>query len=297
MKIDVGGTPASVIRNNRIIKMEYNNLDTSTAVAILDPFDISREERKLELGSYKFKSIKFPIDIRGSIEDISSEKISAPSPNVCFQLFQNAKDNILGTIKSRYPNKIDLKTLNERYNLFQKKAMGLAAASKNLREFMNGLISLLCPNLKLITLEEVLSKNAEIVRNILKKTEVPVRAICPSCGRFNYILLGNNNSLCKNCQSLLNEKELINSGRYIPQQGFLTVITYLSGYLTFSNNKEKEERTSKIFKILGLDDYPLQNYTLPLNCLTMFESYLFDNKETLINNENLTKSSKEDAKT
>ncbi|MEM4703057.1 MAG: HisS family protein [Candidatus Pacearchaeota archaeon] len=125
----------------------------------------------------------------------------------------------------------------------------------NVREIMNNLVKFFYPNLKTINLEEVLSKNKQIVYGILKKTKTPVRAICPSCNQFRRILLGENSMCCN-----VKDNEIIDSGKYIPQEGLLPVILFLCGYKTFSNDKEKSKKIKNIQKIIGFKGNPLVNY-------------------------------------
>jgi histidyl-tRNA synthetase len=215
MLIDIGGTPEKIIEDKKLELAKANGILQEQLIAILDPFDLSRAQRTI---NYKGKKIKFPINSKEV--ELNSEK----EPVV---------------ISKKWPDEIK----------------EVANYSSNIRELMNNLVLFFYPNLKIIKLEEVLSKNKDKVYNILTKTKIPVRAICPKCNKFRKTVLGNNSMCCN-----LNDKEIINSGKYIPQNGFLSAITYLCGYRTFSNDKEKAIQLEEIRKKLRFKGNPLVNY-------------------------------------
>jgi hypothetical protein len=120
---------------------------------------------------------------------------------------------------------------------------------------MNNLVKWKYPDLRLIKLEDVLSKNKDIIYRILKKINIPVRAICPKCNKFKKIVLGENSVCCDT-----DENNIISSGKYIPMQGFFSVIISLCGYKIFSNSAEKENQAKEIMDRLGISGETLQNY-------------------------------------
>ena len=195
--IDIGGTPASILKNNKFELALANNISKEKLIAIVDPFDLSRAERKISL---KNRKIKIPIKVKNV--NISSDCITP-----------------------------------------------------NLRKFMNNLIKLNYPDLKIIKLEKILSENKTIIYNLLKEIEIPVRAICPKCNQFKKIILGNKTPCCN-----ISGEKIINSGRYLPQTGFLCVITYLCGYKTYSNDAIKIEQVKKIMNKLNLKGNPIKTY-------------------------------------
>ena len=213
--IDIGGTPAKLIESNKLELAKANGISEKQLIAILDPFDLSRVERRIKYKSY---NIKFPINSKEVNRTSETEQVIVP-------------ENIPKEIKEIVNN------------------------SKNIRELMNNLVKFFYPTLKTIKLEEVLSKNKNAVYSILKKIKIPVRAICPKCNKFKKIWLGDNFMCCN-----VEDSEIINSGRYVPQEGFLPVITYLCGYKTFSNSIEKKEQIKKIKEILKFKGNPLVNY-------------------------------------
>jgi hypothetical protein len=216
MLIDIGGTPANILEKNKLRTARAQGIKDEDIVIILDPFDLSRKERKF---NYKGISIKFSIETKDV--NIDSEKK-------------------IPYIKNNPPNEI-------------KKIID---SSVNLRELMNNLVKFTYPKIKTIKLENILAKNKEVIYNILKKTKIPVRAFCPKCGYIRNIILGDNMMCCS-----VSDKDIINSGKYIPQKGFFALITYLCGYKTLSNNKEKINQTIEIMKKINIKGYPFKKYS------------------------------------
>ena len=140
MLIDVGGTPANILKKKNVLNALENGINEKEIIAILDPFDLSRAERKFE---YNGKSIKFSISSNDISKDSEKESI----------LFS---ENIPTEIKS------------------------LANNSKNLRDLMNNVVRFIYPNLKTIRLDEVLSSNKKIISNIayLMVIAYKVNVIC-----------------------------------------------------------------------------------------------------------------------
>jgi hypothetical protein len=205
--IDIGGTPANILKKDTYSLALNNGIKKEDLVAILDPFDLSRSER-----TFLFNGKKVKVAISSKEVNLDSEKEKIISP--------------------------------EGFPL-----------SENLREFMNNLVRMKYPFLKLIKLEIVLSENKEIILDLLKKIKIPVRAVCPRCNMFRKIILGKEEMCCGVC-----DNEIINRGKYVPQQGFLSVITYLCGYKTFSNDPIKKEQIEKIRELIEFEGDPLVNY-------------------------------------
>jgi hypothetical protein len=271
--IDIGGTPANILKDNKLAIAKANGLLLDNLVIILDPFDLARAERKIELGAYKTRAIKFPIDVPESEVDLDSENVSPPSPEECKELFENVEAAVIGKIQSIYGRKIRIEKIKERYSKLKENIEVLARDSNNLRNFMNGLIKLLSFGLKTIKLEDILSQNSEIVYNILEKMDIPSRAVCPSCNNFVRLSLRGKTPCCN-----IPADEIIKTGRYIPQNGFLPVITYLCGYCTYSNSQEKMQQAAEILKNMGKNGNPIINYA-KIEEKTMFESYLLGDEK------------------
>jgi len=267
MLIDIGGTPANILESNKLRIARLNKVDSDQLVAIVDPFDLSRIERKLVLGDYKIQAIKFPA--RVSDTSLNSEYVESPSLDDCRRLLAAAKSKVLGKVQSTYGKRIDLKDVEDRYETFLKDVERVAVGSSNLREFMNGLINLLTPDLRIIKLEDILTENSDKVRALLEKVDIPVRAICPRCNLFVNMSLKEKTSCCE-----ISGEEIINSGKYIPQEGFLPVITYLCGYQTYSNSEEKKQQVQEIMRNIRIEGNPLKSYEKPKKEMTMFESFL-----------------------
>jgi len=261
MRPDIGGTPARILESNKI-----NNLEKSEQefIAILDPFDLSRDQRKLVLGDYKTPSIKFPINETNV--NLNSELVKPPSSKEIITLMEQAENSVIGKIQNNY--KLNINEIKNRYNQLKINLAKLAEESLNLREFMNGIITLLSPKINLIKIEEVLSKNKNLIYEILEKTDIPVRAVCPKCNCFIRMNLKEKTPCCS-----ISSEEIINSGKYLPQEGFLAVITYFCGYLTYDSGNEKAEQAKIILNKIGKTGNPILSYRQKEK-LTMFESYL-----------------------
>jgi len=268
--IDIGGTPANILKNNKLILTKSNGIQIEDFVAILDPFDLARNERKLELGDYKIKALKFPVDVLYNKTELNAECVNSPSVKECKDLFEYAENAVIGKIQNVYGKIININKIKEKYELLKQNVEKLAGTSTNLREFMNGLIKILAPNLKTIKLEDILSRNVSVIYDILEKTDIPIRAICPICNCFVQMCLKGTTPCCD-----YPAKEIMKSGRYIPQEGFLPVIIYLCGYQTLSNNQEKIEQTTRIMGMIGKQGNPIITYKKCGNEKTIFESFLF----------------------
>jgi len=273
MIIDVGGTPANILEKNNFFKAKACGIKTEEIIAILDPFDLSRAERTLLLGDYKIGKIKFSVEVPNNQTNLSSEQVKV-LPEECGRLLEAAEASMIGKIQSIYGKRIDIEKIKANYSKLIEGVMNLAENSKNLREFMNDLVKFMAPELKTILLEEILRNNLGVVYELLQKTDIPVRAICPYCSCFFDSTL-RTLEFCPLCNEKIKSDELIKSGRYIPQSGFLPVIVWLCRYSIFSNSQEKKEQINRIMKTIEKQGNPLYGYTELKEKRTMFESFLF----------------------
>jgi hypothetical protein len=237
MIIDFGGTPANILKGKAI---DFEKIKQES-IFILDPFDLSREERTISLEDGKRK-IKFPVDMDKLSVDISSEFCCAPDYNKTKELLESSLEKlILGP-------EIKKKLIEE--------ILPVLSNSNNLREFMEGLVKLIYPRAKFVRLEEVLARNSDKIKKILAKVDIPIRVICPECKRFTNLTLPKG-EICKKCNKKISTEEIISSGDYIPQKGFLAILTSLGGYKTFSKSEEKKLQIKEINKSLGINLDPL----------------------------------------
>ena len=272
--IDIGGTPEKILEKNNYLLAQNNGINPARIVAILDPFDLARAQRKLLFGEYKIGSINFSVNVPKGYTDLSSETVSPPKPDECKILFERARDGVIGKIQSSYGKRIKVIELSRKYDYFMNQTIRLAQDSKNLREFMNGIVKILAPDLRTVKLEEVLSDNYGKISKLLEKTDIPVRAICTNCNRFTDFYLRQDFPACQRCNSTISCREIMQTGRYIPQNGFFAVITFLCGYKTFSNSEDKAKQISEINNILGINTTPLLNFKETRTKRTLFEYFL-----------------------
>ncbi len=251
-----------------------NQIEPAKLIAILDPFDLSRVERQLKLGDYSVKCITFPIKVPNNKVDLSSESVKPPTSEECFVLFNSAESKIIGRIQNNPGKKVDIQKIREQYSILKREVCNLAKNSINLREFMNSLLEILMPQLKTIKLEEVLSKNKQIIYTILDKLDIPARTICPNCTKFFETSLKRDMIMCSKCSYQFPQETLLSSGRYIPQKGFLPAMTYLCGYVTLSNDSDKITQTREIFAKLGIKANPIKQYKTLQEKKTMFEVFI-----------------------
>jgi len=265
--IDIGGTPAKVLELNKIGNALNKGVKPEQLVYILDPFDLSRAERKLIFGNYSIKGLKFNVDVPST--DLSSEYVDGPDSYEIISLMNRFKPKILGNLVNKYRG-IDKNALENRYEELKDKITKLSEISANLREFMNRLIILLSPEpIEIMPLEKIFSENKEIVYNLLDKIgDINIRAICPRCKQFNEMSLKQETPCCG-----VSSNEIIESGKYIPEQGLFPVLTTLCGYIPeLSDGLEYIEPAAKILEKLGVE--PLFIVDDQENQLTMFESYM-----------------------
>ncbi len=274
MLIDIGGTPERLLAKDFPQIIVLNNLNNSQIVAILDPFDLSRAERKLELGDYKIRSLNFSVEVPNGWTELSSELVSPPKPEECKRLFDSAESCVLGKLQSIYGKRVNLSKVRERYAVLRNEVTKLAKDADNLRDFMNGLTKILLPEIIIIKLEEILYQNKSVVYKILEKADISARIICPRCNMFYEDTLRKESSICTKCNMKNPNRQIIDSGKYVPQKGFLPAITYLCGYMTLSNDSDKVVQTNAIFDKLGVKGSAILPYNALENGMTMFERYL-----------------------
>lgn len=273
--IDIGGTPSNILgktKKNFAYSLGYQ---TNNLMIILDPFNLARIERYLPIGdNYKIKQIKFSVNVPEGNTDLSSEAVSAPDPEKIKQDLIIAKPKILGKIIGDYGWKItDKKELERRYNQLIQEIPDIANNSLNLRQFMNSLVKKFTGQINTILLEDLFSKNPNITYDLMKKFKIPARAICPECNTFQNIILGEDLSCCNVPSDII-----IKSGRFIPEEGFFPVLTYLNGYKTFTpKGREYIQNAQKILNKMEIpNDTVAVEYDDPEKQLTAIEFYLLD---------------------
>jgi len=77
-----------------------------------------------------------------------------------------AEAHIIGKLQAVYGKKINIAKLKEKYGIFKKEIGELARQSATLRKFMNELIRLLIPEIRIMKLGKVSSQNKCIVYKI-----------------------------------------------------------------------------------------------------------------------------------
>jgi len=281
-KIDIGGTPSNILGKTKPTIAQSMNYSNRNMALILDPFNLARIERFLPLGDqYKIKQIKFSVEVPEGNIDLSSEAVSAPNPENIRTKLLNAKSKVIGKIIGNYGWRIlDKQELERRYNQLTEEIPQLSSESPNLRHFMNSLVERFNPDLQIILLEDLFSKNQDKVYQLMEKFKIPARAICPDCNTFQNTILGDNLSCCN-----ISGDRIIKSGKFIPEEGFFPVLTYLSGYKTFTpERREYIQRAQKILEEFGIkDDNVAVEYKIPKEQLTAVEDFLL---KDLLKNDN-----------
>lgn len=159
-------------------------------ILVLDPFDLSRNERTIVVGDVK---IKFELDAN----DVKLSADAIPAPK---------------TYKTNKEIDAELKdVLNN-----------LCSECKTLRDFMNCLVCYFAKDLKICLLEDVLISIKDKIKQLAKAKQIPVRAICPICNKFCRINLGG-----ETCCGA--SEEIIDTGRYIPQEDYFRPFLLLAG--------------------------------------------------------------------
>lgn len=278
-RIDIGGTAQNVLEKNKIEFVLASGIKEEQIIIVLDPFDLSRAERRLPISTdCKTKFIKFEVDV-GAVND-SAETVSPPSAKSIIQSFEQNKLIIVETLINKYRKEVDLQKLGYQYDLLKDSIAKTARGSKNLYEFMSRLTSLLVPpQVKIIPLEQVLSKNTQVVYNLLKRFDINARAICPNCNKFAKVSLKDKTLCCS-----VSADKIIENGKYIPEDGFFGVILYLSGYIPCISSESKYGPLAiEILKKYGIDEPRFVIYDKLQNQRTMFESYII---QKVIKNDN-----------
>ena len=202
--IDIGGTPAYLI-SSRNLQNILRYFEKEKLILVLDPIDLSREERTIIVNSSK---IKFEIDMSGI--NICADAIAPP---------KTYKNN--GKIDEKLENFI----------------AEIMVRCKNLQEFMEELVRYFSFNIKMCKLEFILSSLSNKIIEISSRIKIPVRAICLICKKFVKINLGENTCCIMGL-------EIIKSGRYIPQEGYLRPILLLAGIMPLIS----DEKALELFK-------------------------------------------------
>jgi hypothetical protein len=154
--IDCGGTPEYVLRYDKISYIVEKGIPAEKIIVVRDPFDLSRDKRTFWLGK-ELGKIRFNINVK----DVSLSADFAPAPDE-----------------------------NQVADQFKAKGISLPVPkAATLREFMNLFISTLdFRGVKKIFLEDVLSQNPP--------SEGNARAVCPACGCFRKMCIGEKTPCC-----------------------------------------------------------------------------------------------------
>ena len=212
-KIDIGGTPAFVI-NAREYEVILQKFSKERVILVLDPFDLSRNERTIVVNGVR---IKFEIDANDV--NISADTIPAPK-----------------TYKANKEMGAELKGVLD----------DSCRECKTLRNFMNSLVCYFTKDLKICLLEDVLISIKDKILQIIKTKQIPVRAICPICNKFCRINLGE-----KTCCGA--SKEIIETGRYIPEKGYFRPFLLLAGIIPSIPETEMIAEFKKRCEELGVE--------------------------------------------
>jgi hypothetical protein len=276
--VDVGGTPAKVLENGKISLLLDAGISSEQLVVVLDPFDLSRAERSFALSnSGAIKRIKFSVPVAIN-EKISAGCAKSPQAEDVFERFSRDRDENLGAIYVKYGVRLGSReAVAKRYDLLAQNMGILADASLNLREFMDGVVSILSPvSIKFKHLESILSANQEQMYKLLRIRDVGARIFCADCGSVYNDILSKDKLERKACCSDL--RTVIQRGSYIPLNGILPVLLYLSGINpSMSNDSPYKDNVFGILKSLKELNRPLFIYSGKSK--TMFENYLLQGVE------------------
>ncbi len=292
MPIDLGGTPDNVLAQDKD-RIAYGlGYKPEQLVIILDPIDLARQSRTIELGDFPINRIKFEVrdgaimnmltgeeedGVRaGGTTDFSAEKAPPPLQAEVQKRFELAKPKVIGNLLSNYEWKTrdGWKESQRRYDEMAARIASIAGTAPNMREFMNSVVAYLFSPIKTIRLEEVFAKNPNATRyliEVVKKVgwdkkeitkdeggnitgevitreyKIPARAVCPLCNLFVDSHLGEELNCCG-----VPADEIIASGKFIPEWGFLPILTYLNEYRIFTREGKDYINTAlKLMKELG----------------------------------------------
>lgn len=275
--VDIGGTPANVLERGKLCFLLNRGIKPKQIISIMDPFDLSRTERSLVFNNYgNVKKLKFSIPENITNEKTSSELVPAPDSKQILSFFTENKGKILDPLYIKYKifSKEEKNKISQRYDDVKNNISTLSINSQNLREFMNSLIEVLSP-VKIIVkkLETILSENQNKIFEALKFKDIESRSFCPTCKKM--ISCTFNKDKLKEIFCCSNTVEnIIKSGNYIPEEGMLPTLLYLSGITPcISTNSDYGKKALDILKNLQKFDRPIVMYSGNPD-MTMFESYL-----------------------
>jgi hypothetical protein len=277
--LDIGGTPANLLAKDKVGMFLSRGIRPEQLVAIVDPFDLSRVERTLKLAEYATtKNLKFSVDVPGT-EKVSSQVVSPPRREKLVQAIDQSKGKLVEAVCNHYGifGKNEKRLVAGRYDLFKEKVMQTMDSSANLRDFMEALVPALSPiPLSMKRLEGVLSQEAAVVEEILKKRDIEARTFCGECGKMNHYTF-NKDHLDETVCCTTTARDLIQKGSYVPEDSMLPVLAYLAGFTPcIVQGREYGLKAIKILKDLGKFDKPIVMYSGKPE-KTMFESFLTKN--------------------
>jgi len=206
MRIDVGGTPAAVIRDNPF----ENFTEKEKLIVILDPFDNARFERTIYFA--EGLKLKLPSNL-----------------NELEKVLENSKPRIVGKLANLLG--CSFKKIEEVYTEFSQKLLELSGEG-DIRKVMNGILRYLVEqtypqlDVEYVLLEDVQRRIVDKVRALVEKYDIKARAVCPVCGQFVLINLRDGKTCC--CVSAV---KILESGAYIAQGGYLPLIVASAGYV------------------------------------------------------------------
>jgi len=261
--IDFGGTPEKIMESNPV-EILLKKADNYQMIAILDPFDLSRAQRRFVL-SKKCPRIKF------SVGNINSEKYSADKFKVCIEEAKQSLELAENYVLNLFPG-FKGKDIARVYSEFRQEAINIAKNSLSLRDFMNSLFKYLLPaEIKTERMEDILSKNKDKIYSLLEKYPINVRAFCPECGKTEWTNINKDN--LEELVCCIPKRRLIETGSYIPEGKFLRLIVALGGITSLIDSEcdylneaiDLLDKNFKSYNVLIKDKYSES---------TMFESYM-----------------------
>jgi hypothetical protein len=273
--LDIGGTPANLLAKDKIGLFLSRGIRPEQLVAVVDPFDLSRVERSLELSDAgSVKRIKFSVEV-GDNEKVSSEKAEPPAAEEILRQFLENKGRIVDAVCNKYGilRGEPKKRIGARYDLLQARVIEISQTAPNLREFMNRLVELLSPfPLRIKKLEGVLAENLPLVREVLKNHEIKARVFCPDCGKMTPYSFNLNKLEEKVCCS--NADAILRAGSYVPEEGMLPALVYMAGINPcIAQGREYGLKAIEFLKSMGEFKRPLVMYSgRPER--TMFEAFM-----------------------
>lgn len=257
--IDIGGTPAKVLENDKISHLEKLNMSSEQTLAILDPFDSSRSERSIAISNTgRFQKIKVPLLKNFPIET-PSDFIQPGKLTKVYESFSMQKERICSQLYQKYPFlKKKREEILQRYNQFLDRLEIICKDSPNIRDLMDSvLLELLPPKSNCRRLESVLEGNHLVTLEILREREMKTRIFCSGCKKIIPVTMNfqdKNKEICEH----LNFLEAVHKGTYIPDGSTLTAILFCSGINPLLNiHSPYLTDTIQVLKKLGRLDRPV----------------------------------------